>query len=202
MALKLLLLSFFTSYFFCGNAQTKDTVYYPDKTVLLITTEVNDLDSVLQMYDQSGKNILTNGVIFHSFYDAKFGKKRCIKVAEKIFIVDYCVSEADTIYNYIQFDEAFKSTLKRFYEYLEKQVVYPKNALKKGVQATVKVSLIIESNGSITNVYPLTKHEWGFEENLISTIKAKKQFGFVMHRKRPVKLYLEFPFAFKISNKK
>jgi outer membrane biosynthesis protein TonB len=88
-----------------------------------------------------------------------------------------------------------------FYSYLEQNVIYPKNALKKGVQAHVKVSLIIDANGSITNVFPLSKHEWGFEETLIRTIKEKKQFGFVMHNKKPVQLYLEIPFIFKIQKK-
>ena len=117
---------------------------------------------------------------------------------EKVLIEDYCVSEADTIYNYFQHNEEFDLRLKQFYTYLEQNVIYPKNALKKGIQAHVKVSLIIDSNGSITNIYPLTKHEWGFEETLMRTIKDKKQFGFVMYKNKPIKHYIEIPFGFKI----
>lgn len=191
----------FFSHCYWGFAQGNDTLFYHNKSILLVTTEVNKADSVLVMFDQAGKNILNNELVFYTFSDEKFGKKRYIKVDQRFFIEDYCVSESDTIYNYISFDENFKNRLRLFYSYLEQNVIYPKNALKKGIQANVKISLIIDKNGSITNIYPLTKHEWGFEETLIRTIKEKKQFGFVTHKKNPVKLYMEIPFAFVIKNK-
>jgi hypothetical protein len=198
---KLLLFSFFVGFFCNGFAQGNDTVFYSNKTVLMITTAVNNSDSVLAMYDQNGKSILTNNLVFHTFFDSKFGKKRFIKVEKRVFMEDYCVSESDTIYNYLPYDENFENRLQSFYKYLEQNVIYPKNALKKGIQANIKISLIIDANGSITNVFPLTKHEWGFEETLIRTIKEKKQFGFVMYKNKPVKLYLEFPFAFIIKKR-
>lgn len=167
----------------------------------MITEKLNNIDTVLQFFDQTGKNILTNTTINHTFFDEKFGKKRTITLFRKVLIADYCVLESDTIYNYFQHQDDFNARVKQFYSYLEQNVIYPKNALKKGIQAKIKVSLIIDANGSITNVYPLTKHEWGFEETLIRTIKEKKQFGFVMYKKKPVKIYLEIPFAFKIANK-
>lgn len=187
---------------FCSVlAQNNDTLYYSDKAVLMITTAINNYDSVLVLYNQSGKNILSDGQILHTFFDAKFGKKRCIKVDQRKYIEDYCVSESDTIYNYLPYNEAFENRLQLFYTHIEQSVIYPRNALKKGIQAQVKVSLIIDTNGSITNINPLTKHEWGFEETLISTIKEKKQFGFVTYKNKPVKFYLEIPFAFVIKNK-
>jgi len=195
------LTSFLLGCFFCGFAQSNDTVFYSNNAVLMITTAVNDIDSVLVLNDENGKNILKNETVIHTFFDKKFGKKRLIKIDEKTLIEDYCVSEADTIYNYFQNADEFNLRLKQFYAYLEQNVIYPKNALKKGIQANVKVSLIIDSNGSITNVYPLTKHEWGFEEPLIRTIKEKKQFGFVMYKNKPIKHYIEIPFAFRIVKK-
>jgi hypothetical protein len=182
-------------------AQNNDTVLYHDKTILMITSKINNYDSVLIMYDQKGKNILTDGPILYSFFDAKFGKKRNIKLENRIYIEDYCVAESDTIFNYFPFDEAFNSRLKQYYQNLEQSVIYPRNALKKGIQAQVKVSLIIDNKGSITNIIPITKHEWGFEETLISTITSKKQFGYILYKNKPIKLYLEIPFAFKIKNK-
>lgn len=201
MPKQLLWLSVFMAIASCGFAQTSDTLFYSDKSVLMISTAIGINDSVIAMYDQNGKSILNNTSINYTFFDHKFGKKRVIKVDKKVLIEDYCVSEADTVFNYFQNDEAFQKRLQHFYDELENNVIYPKNALKKGVQANVKVSIIIDSNGGITNVFPLTKHEWGFEETLIRTIKEKKQFGFVMYKNKPIKYYLEIPFAFKIIKK-
>lgn len=196
--MKTLFCCFFLGYFCVVKAQSTDTVFYSNNRVLMITTEVYDIDSVLVLYDENGKNLLKGETVMHTFFDDKFGKKRSLKIDKKVLIEDYCISEADTIYNYFQHSEAFDLRLKQFYTYLEQNVIYPKNALKKGIQANVKVSLIIDSNGGITNIYPLTKHEWGFEETLIRTIKDKKQFGFVMYKNKPIKHYIEIPFAFKI----
>lgn len=167
----------------------------------MITMKVNQHDSVLEFYDTNGKSILKNNPIEHSFFDAKFNKKRVIKLREGLLHEDYCISEADTIYNYIQFDESFYTRLNQFYSYLEQQVVYPQNALKKGIKANVKVSIVIDRQGSITQITAMSKHEWGFEESLMRALKDKKQFGFILYKDRPVKLYLEIPFAFKIVKK-
>lgn len=199
--MKIILCSFLMGNFLFAFAQSTDTVFYSNKSILMITLELNNKDSVLLINDESGKNILKNETIIHTFFDQKFGKKRLIKIHKKVLIEDYCVSEADTIYNYIQHQDEFFARLKQFYSYLEHQVIYPKNALKKGIEANIEVSLIIDNNGSITNVYPITKHEWGFEETLIRTIKEKKQFGFIIYKNRPVKYYIEIPFAFRIVNK-
>lgn len=199
--MRLLLFSFLLFSFCNGFAQVNDTLFYSNGAVLMITTEVYNCDSVLSLNNKNGENILTNNPIFYSFFDDKFGKKRFIKVEKRIFMEDYCVTESDTIYNHLPYDKNFENRLQLFYKYLEQNVIYPKNALKKGVQANVKISLIIDANGSITNVYPLTKHEWGFEETLIRTINEKKQFGFVVHKNKPVKFYMEFPFAFIIKKR-
>jgi len=187
--------------FFCGNAQNIDTVYYSNKAVLMITSSLSYRDTVYAIYNQQVKNLINRNYIEHTFFDDKFKKKRSIIIKEKILIEDYCVLESDTVYNYFHFDEDFKTRKQQFYNYLEQNVVYPKNALKKGIQTKVKISLIIDSNGAITQVFPLTKNEWGFEESLIRTMKEKKQFGFVLYKNKPVKLYLEIPFAFKIAKR-
>jgi hypothetical protein len=198
---RLLLFSFLLFSLCNGFAQVNDTLFYSSGTVLMITTEVYNCDSVLSLYNKNGENILTNNPIFYSFFDDKFEKKRFIKVEKRIFMEDYCVTESDTIYNHLPYDKNFENRLQLFYKYLEQNVIYPKNALKKGVQANVKISLIIDANGSITNVLPLTKYEWGFEETLMRTINEKKQFGFVVHKNKPVKFYMEFPFAFIIKKR-
>jgi hypothetical protein len=184
-----------------GYTQNADTSFYSNKSILMITVKINQNDSVLAMYDLVGKNILSKNEVNHIFFDKKFGKKRTILVHQRKLIEDYCVLESDTVFNYFVHDETFDLRLQQFYHYLEQNVVYPKNALKKGVEALVKVSLVIDKNGSITQVYPHTKNEWGFEESLLRVIKDKKQFGFVLYKNRPINLYLEIPFAFKIQKR-
>ena len=183
------------------SGQNCDTIYYHDGSILMVTTKINETDSVLLCHDIDGKNILVSNAIVYQFFDKKFNKKRTITIIDKVLHEDYCISESDTIYQYIQHHDAFDFKLQQFYSYLEQHVVYPKNALKKGIQAQVKVSMVIDNKGVITEIAPLTKHEWGFEESLMNTIFDKKQFGFVMHRNKPVKYYLEIPFAFVIKKR-
>jgi hypothetical protein len=199
--LKILLLSQLLFIYSTSFAQNQDTLFYNSKAILMITQAIENKDSVIFLYDQSGKSILRQDHFTHTFFDEKFGKKRSIVIYKKVFMEDYCVSESDTVYNYIPFNQDFENRQQAFYNYLEKNVVYPKNALKKGIEANVKISLIINSNGSIYNLVPITKHEWGFEENLLFTIKEKKQFGYVLYKNKPIKYYLEIPFAFKIEKK-
>ena len=202
----LTMVSCFMLYFICAfhtnaSGQNCDTIYYHDGSVLMITTKINETDSVLLCHDIDGKNILVSDAISYQFFDKKFNKKRTVTIIDKVLHEDYCISESDTIYQYIQHHDAFDLTLKQLYSYLEQQVVYPKNALKKGIQAQVKISMVIDKKGVITQITSLTKHEWGFEESLIKTISDKKQFGFVLYHNKPVNYYLEIPFAFVIKKR-
>ena len=183
------------------KAQNADTAFYFNKKILMVTIADNEKDSVVLILDENGRNLINQGTLQHVFFDTKFNKKRIINIANKVLIEDYFVSESDTIYNYFQFDKSFKNNLTQFYNFLENHVIYPSNALKKGIQAQVKISFIIDEKGTIIQVTPLTKNEWGFEESVMRTIKEKKQYGFVLYKNKPVKLYLEVPFAFVIKKK-
>lgn len=186
-----------------ADAQQPDTVFYHNKSILYVRKEriENNQHEVYILLDQQGKNLLSNGDAVHRFFDSGFNKKRVIKISNHLLIEDYCVSESDTVYNYIPYTDEFDQKLKQLYAYLEDQVIYPKNALKKGIEAQVKLSLIIDVNGAMTQITALSKHEWGFEEAVIRALNNKKFFGFVAYKSQPVKYYLEFPFAFKIHKK-
>lgn len=153
------------------------------------------------MFDINGKDILKGNSVTYQFWDNKFGKKRILIVNQRLLEEDFCISESDTVYNYFATDEDFKIRLQHFYQYLENNVVYPGNALKKGIQCMVKVAFFIDKGGRIHDTFALTKHDWGFEEALIKAIKDKNQFGFVLYRGKPVNYYMEVPFSFKIKSR-
>lgn len=182
-------------------AQSYDTTYYENKSVLFISTPTIHGDSVISFYDTKGKSILSSSYIKHSFFDKKFGKNRTIIVINKYLYEDYCVSENDTVYNYFEFDDNFDRQLQSLYNYLEQHVVYPRNAMKKKIQALVKIGFMVETNGRMYSITPLTKHYWGFEEAVIKVLEEKKQFGFVTYKNQSVKLYLEIPFYFRIKER-
>lgn len=199
--MKHILLLFLILKVLASKAQTADTAFYFNKKILMITIDVNEKDSVIAIVDENNRNLIYQGTLEYKFFDAKFNKKRIIKIVNNVLMEDYFVSESDTIYSYFQYDKNFKTKLNQFYNYLEQNVTYPTNALKKGIQAQVKISCVIDEKGAITQIVPLTKHEWGFEESLMRTLKDKKQYGFIMYKDKPVKLYMEIPFAFVIKKK-
>ena len=182
------------------KAQSADTVRINNK-VLFITTPTNTNDSILFFNDGKGINIISKSTFEHQLFDTDKNKKRTIVVKGRLLIADYWISESDTVYSYIPPYEYFNQQLKSFYNYIENTVVYPSNALKKKVTAVVKIAVTVDKQGTLTNIFPISKNDWGFEGNVIKAIQDKRQFGFVYYNNRPIKYYMEVPFRFTIQTR-
>lgn len=86
------------------------------------------------------------------------------------------------------------------YDYLAKEIKYPKNALENGVQGKVTLSFIINKNGEVSDVEVLGKVGFGCDEEAIRVLKEMPKWKAGEQNNRKVAVKLVLPIMFEVNN--
>jgi protein TonB len=84
-----------------------------------------------------------------------------------------------------------------FIKFIKENIKYPEEARKHGIQGKVFVTLVIESDGSISNVKVLRGIEWwGFNEEAIRIVMLMPKWIPAKQRGIPVRAQCNLPIKF------
>jgi protein TonB len=83
--------------------------------------------------------------------------------------------------------------------YLQKNIKYPKKALKKEVEGTVNVEFIVNENGSISKAKVVKRIGSGCDEEALRVIKAMPKWTPGTHGGKNVRVYYTVPISFKLE---
>lgn len=97
----------------------------------------------------------------------------------------------------------FPGGQEKLYAFIGKNVVYPKEALKKNKEGRVLISFIIEKDGSVSNVKPLKpKSEWigyGLEEEACRVVYLMPKWKPGTIDGKPVRVKFSLPILFQLN---
>ncbi|WP_179413992.1 energy transducer TonB [Mucilaginibacter sp. E4BP6] len=79
-------------------------------------------------------------------------------------------------------------------------VIYPKVAMQDGTEGTVKVSFIIEKDGSISNIHIVKKVSRELDAETIRVIKLSPQWKPFILNGQPIRVKYFFSLPFKLNN--
>jgi len=124
-------------------------------------------------------------------------------------VSSYSICFADTIENPKDSTQKpeimpeFPGGLEKLYAFIGKNVVYPKEALKKNKEGKVLISFIIEKDGSVSNVKPLKpKSEWigyGLEEEACRVVYLMPKWNPGTIEGKPVRVRFTLPVLFQLN---
>jgi len=85
-------------------------------------------------------------------------------------------------------------------KFISKRLDYPKVALRKRIEGTVKVSFVVETDGSITDVQVLNQVGGGCEEEAVRLVSMLPRFksGLDINGK-PVRMQYFLPVKFRLN---
>ncbi len=86
------------------------------------------------------------------------------------------------------------------YDYLAKEIKYPKNALENGVQGKVTLSFVIDKNGEVNQIEVLGKVGFGCDEEAIRVIKEMPKWKAGEQNNRKVAVKMVLPIVFEVNN--
>ena len=84
-------------------------------------------------------------------------------------------------------------------QYMMKNIKYPKQAMKEGIQGRVTVSFIVEKDGRVSNVRLLRSVQPLLDKEAIRVVKSMPKWSPGKQKGKPVRVRFNLPVMFKLK---
>lgn len=136
----------------------------------------------------------------------KTRKNVSLKVALMMLVLlfSFMTSTAQTKKNDMVFDVVevmpqFPGGQIAMLQYLMKNIKYPEQAMKEGIQGRVAVSFIVEKDGSISDVKPVLSVHPLLNKEAVRVVKSMPKWSPGKHNGKPVRVRFNVPVMFKLN---
>ena len=107
--------------------------------------------------------------------------------------------EADQIFTIVEENAGFPGGPKAYAKYLKKNLKYPNQARRMGIEGKVYVQFIVDKQGNISDVKAVKGIGAGCDEEAVRVIKNSPAWTPGKQRGRPVKQRMIIPIVFKLG---
>lgn len=135
----------------------------------------------------------------------KTRKNVSLKVALMMLVLlfSFMTSTAQTKKNDMVFDVVevmpqFPGGQIAMLQYLMKNIKYPEQAMKEGIQGRVTVRFIVEKDGSISDVKPILSVHPLLNKEAVRVVKSMPKWSPGKHNGKPVRVRFNLPVMFKL----
>ena len=135
----------------------------------------------------------------------KTRKNVSLKVALMMFVLlfSFMTSTAQTKKNDMVFDVVevmpqFPGGQIAMLQYLMKNIKYPEQAVKEGIQGRVTVRFIVEKDGSISDVKPVLSVHPLLNKEAVRVVKSMPKWNPGKQNGKPVRVRFNLPVMFKL----
>ena len=121
-------------------------------------------------------------------------------VIEEVIFEEAEVEEVDEIFTIVEDNPTPKGGMGAFYQYVNKNIKYPNQARRMGIEGKVFVQFVVDKVGNITEVQAVKGIGAGCDEEAVRVIKGAPKWNPGKQRGRPVKVRMVLPITFKLGN--
>ncbi len=129
-----------------------------------------------------------------------------VEVTEETVIEDIVFEEApeeenvDEIFTIVEEPASFPGGLEAFYKYLGREMKYPRQAQRMGIEGRVFVQFVVERNGSLTDIKVVKGIGAGCDEEAMRVLSNTPKWKPGKQRGRPVRQKMIQSILFKFAN--
>lgn len=105
----------------------------------------------------------------------------------------------DKVYDIVEVMPQYPGGMPELMQYLAKNIKYPIQAQKKGIEGRVTVRFIVEKDGSISNVTVVRHIHPLLDKEAMRVIKAMPKWSPGMLNGKPVRVKFNIPVAFRLK---
>lgn len=108
------------------------------------------------------------------------------------------------VFDKVDIEASFRGGDKAWLKFLESNLDGSVATKKKAPEGyyTVLIQFVVDKEGSITDIRPLTNHGYGMEEEVIRLLKIAPHWKPAIQNGRPVKAYRRQPVTFVVEERK
>ena len=128
-----------------------------------------------------------------------------VEITEETVVEDIVFEEpveeevAEEIFTIVEDQPQPKGGMAAFYEYVGKNLKYPAQARRMGIEGKVFVEFVVDKDGTITDVKAIKGIGAGCDEEAIRVIQQAPKWSPGKQRGRPVKVRMILPITFKLG---
>ncbi|MCH6233174.1 energy transducer TonB [Cognataquiflexum rubidum] len=121
-------------------------------------------------------------------------------VIKEVVIADAPVVEkADEIFDVVENSPEFPGGMEAWNQYLSKNLKYPTQARRMGIEGTVYVVFVVNTDGSVQDVELLRGIGGGCDEEALRVVSGAPKWSPGKQRGRPVRVRMRLPIRFKLG---
>jgi protein TonB len=121
-------------------------------------------------------------------------------VIKEVVIADAPVVEkADEIFDVVENSPEFPGGMEAWNEYLRKNLKYPTQARRMGIEGTVYVVFVVNTDGTVQDVELLRGIGGGCDEEALRVVSGAPKWSPGKQRGRPVRVRMRLPIRFKLG---
>lgn len=161
-----------------------DTTFYRD----------GNIKSVINYHDSK-----FHGELLSYYENGQLRRKELYKQDSLISSICYTSEGADTTYFPYIVQAEYPGGTAKLSTYIQKNINYPYEALKNGIEGTVVIGFIVEENGSISNFKVLKSPDQLLSEEALRILKAMPEWTPGQMEGQPERMIIRAPIKFKVS---
>ena len=129
-----------------------------------------------------------------------------VEVTEETVVEDIIFEEApeeedvDEVFTIVEDQPEFPGGMAAFYAFVSKNMNYPKQARRMGIEGRVFVQFVVDKDGSVTEVKAVKGIGAGCDEEAARVLAMSPKFKPGKQRGRAVKVRMVLPIIFRLSN--
>lgn len=107
-------------------------------------------------------------------------------------------AQADKVYDRVEVMPEFPGGMQGLFEYMQNNVNYPKEAKNQKIEGRVIVSFIVEKDGSISDVHPLTAVHPLLDKEAMRLVNEMPRWKPGTEKGKAVRVSFALPVSFKL----
>ena len=108
--------------------------------------------------------------------------------------------DVDEIFTIVEEPAGFPGGLEAFYAFLKKEIKYPRQAQRMGIEGRVFIQFVVERDGELTDIHVVRGIGAGCDEEAVRVLKRSPKWKPGKQRGRPVRQKMIQNILFKFSN--
>lgn len=121
------------------------------------------------------------------------------EVEEIVFEEEPEEEEADQVFMIVEEQASFPGGNEAWMKFLSKNLEYPRQAKRMGIEGAVFLSFIVDQQGSISDIQVIRGIGGGCDEEAVRVLKESPKWNPGKQRGRPVKSRMQFRIVFKLK---
>lgn len=108
--------------------------------------------------------------------------------------------EVEQVFTIVEQNAVYPGGMDAFYKYVQKELKYPKQARKMGIQGRVFVQFVVDKDGKLTDVKAVKGIGGGCDEEAERVLRESIRWQPAKQRGKTVKVRMNIPIVFKLDN--